>query len=55
MAKISLRPQRLSGWLGFGAGALLVVGLAMPAQAQRMFDWFGGFGGGQPQAPVQRE
>ena len=57
MAKIGLRTQRLSGWLGFGAGALLVVGLAMPAQAQRMFDWFGGFGGGggAPQAPAQRE
>ena len=55
MAKIGPRPQRLSGWLGFGAGVLLVTGLAMPAQAQRMFDWFGGFGGGQPQAPVQRE
>jgi hypothetical protein len=47
--------QRLSGWLGFGAGVLLAAGLAMPAQAQRMFDWFGGFGSPSPQAPVQRE
>lgn len=58
MAKISLRTQRLSGLLGFALGALLVLGFAMPAQAQRMFDWFGGFGGGgfgSPQAPAQRE
>jgi hypothetical protein len=56
MAKIGLRAQKLGGWLGVGAGVLLGLGLVMPAQAQRMFDWFGGFGSpSAPQAPAQRE
>src|SRR4051812_22702617 len=53
MAQKSPRAHRFSGWLGVGAAAVLMLAFAMPAQAQRMFDWFGGFG--SPSAPIQRD
>lgn len=54
MATKAKRIQRFAGLLGFWAG-VAAVGLVLlgPAQAQRMFDWFGGFGN-YPSGPRER-